>query len=142
MSNLNVLGSVSGRCICLLPIFTLNLLTTTNNIRPPAICLTLCLAVKGTFDDLNEDRHDESMTAISLLSRFLRKYVFSVEALLLLGLVFFLYHSVYHSKPLWRYIFPSKEKKISDVKNKVLLLLPDNDHHQQVDYPAIKFLVS
>ncbi|XP_048746852.1 protein phosphatase 1L-like [Ostrea edulis] len=58
------------------------------------------------------------MTAISLLSRFLRKYVFSVEALLLLGLVFFLYHSVYHSKPLWRYIFPSKEKKISDVKNK------------------------
>ncbi|XP_062574091.1 protein phosphatase 1L-like [Saccostrea cucullata] len=61
------------------------------------------------------------MTVVSLLSRFLRKYLFSIEALLFLCLVIFLYHSVYHSSPLWRFIFPSsgsRDSRNEAVKNK------------------------
>lgn len=48
------------------------------------------------------------MTLIASISRFVRRYIFSPEAFVLLLLLLVVYNSVFHVKPLWRFIQRAK----------------------------------
>ncbi|KAK3094516.1 hypothetical protein FSP39_002761 [Pinctada imbricata] len=50
------------------------------------------------------------MTYVSVISRFIRRYFLSVEALILIVLIIILYNSAFHVKPIWRYLMRAKVK--------------------------------
>lgn len=66
------------------------------------------------------------MTTASFLNRFLRKYVFTVESLLFIGLLIFLYHS----SSIWQYILSKGKQNDHDIG------INENPiHHEHISPP-------